>query len=168
MPELSLALHTTQITEIVRHIIRLRPRLKAMLPENLARVKARLDSLHPDGAHGNPADYELLYHIGVILSRQPGPMTMGELSKALDVPLSTATRIVDWLVKSGYAQRLPDPEDRRIVRVTLTDAGQEVYKAGNEFVRKRVEQLLRRFTPGECENLVLLLGKLVEALEEQE
>ncbi len=168
MPEPSLPLHTSQITEIVRHFTRLKPRLKAVLPEDLARIKARLDELHPDGTRGSAHDYELLYHIGVILSRQAEPMTMGELSKAMDVPLSTATRIVDWLVKSGFVQRLPDPDDRRIVRVTLTDTGQAMYKTGNEFVRKRVEHLLRRFTPEERENLVLLLGKLVEALEEQE
>ena len=169
MPDPSFTVHTAQFTEIVRHFIRLKPRLKATLPEdeNLARVKAHLEEAHLGGRAGSIADYDLLLNIGVILSRQQEPMTMGELSQALDVPLSTATRIVDWLVKNDYAKRLSDPDDRRIVRVALTETGQAMYRAANEFIQKRVERLLRPFTPEERENLVMLLRKLVKALEEE-
>ncbi len=165
MSEPFLALHTDQITEIVRYFLRLRPRLQMVLPEDLARAKARLYKLHAEGKT-RKGDHILLYGIGIILARQREPLTMGELSKALAVPLSTATRIVDWLVEAGYARRLPDPEDRRIVRVALTEAGQQLYKTIDEFLKQRVEQVLRRFTPEERESLVVLLRKLVEALEE--
>ncbi len=93
---------------------------------------------------------------------------MGELSKALDVPLSTATRIVDWLVKGGYAERLPDPQDRRVVRVALTKYGRALIKAGDKFIRQRVEQVLCVFTDKERQTLISLLSKLVETLEDQE
>jgi DNA-binding MarR family transcriptional regulator len=158
--------HTTQFTEIIRHLIRLKPRLKAVMPvdENLARVKARLDELYPEARSG---DFDLLLNIGVVLSHQQEPMTMGDLSRTLDVPLSTATRIVDWLVKNHYAKRLPDSDDRRVVRVTLTETGQAMYRVANEFIQKRVERLLRPFTPEERETLIALLRKLVAALEEQ-
>ena len=46
---------------------------------------------------------------------------MGELSNALSLPFSTATRMVDYLVARGYIQRLSDTTDRRVVRVALTD-----------------------------------------------
>lgn len=167
MAKSSLALHSDQVTEIVRHIFRLKPRLKTMLPANLARVKTRLDRLHPEGRVRSTVDYDLLYQVGIILSRQPDAVTMSDLSKALDVPQSTATRIADWLVKSGYVKRLPDPEDRRIVRVALTRTGQQMYKTVNQFIQKRVEQLLSQFTADERESLVLLLRKLVEALERE-
>lgn len=167
MKEPASKLHTLQFTEIVQHIIRLKPRLRGILPEDLAHIKARLDKSHPDGHPANDMDYALLYQVGVILARQQEPLTMGELSKVLDVPLSTATRIVDWLVKNDFVERLPDPEDRRIVRVALTATGHDMLESGNEYVRKRVEHLLYRFTPEERENLVFLLGKLVDALEEQ-
>jgi DNA-binding MarR family transcriptional regulator len=167
MPDPSLTVHVTEFTEIVRHLIGLKPRLKVVLPEDLARAKARFDTSHPAGKAGSVADYDLLFNIGVILSRRQEPVTMGELSQALDVPLSTATRIVDWLVKNAFAERLPDPDDRRIVRVALTETGQAMCRAGNEFIGKRVEQLLRPFTPEEREHLVLLLRKLVAALEEE-
>ena len=90
---------------------------------------------------------------------------MGELSHALEVPLSTATHIVDWLVKNDYARRLDDPEDRRIVRVTLTEGGQDMYRAINEFITQRIEHFLSQFSPEDRENLLSLLNKVIDTLE---
>jgi len=162
MTDPSLAAHVDQAAEIVRDMVRLRPRLKLALPPDLARAKAQLDTLRSAGNH------ETLFQVGVVLSRQPEPLSMGELSKALDVPLSTATRIADWWVKSGYAKRSPDTQDRRVVRVALTKAGRDLLKAGNKLVRQRVEQVLRHFTPDEREMLVMLMRKLVTSLENEE
>jgi len=162
MTDPSLAAHVDQAAEIVRDMVRLRPRLKLALPPDLARAKAQLDTLRSAG------DHETLFQVGVVLSRQPEPLSMGELSKALDVPLSTATRIADWWVKSGYAKRSPDTQDRRVVRVALTKAGRDLLKAGNKLVRQRVEQVLRHFTPDEREMLVMLMRKLVTSLENEE
>lgn len=168
MTEPALTLQADQIIDIVRGFVRLKPRLAVVLPEDLARLKDRLHELHPEGGSRRTADYDLFYHICIVLSRQREPLTMGELSEALAVPLSTATRMVDWLVDSGYVERLPDPGDRRIVRVALTKTGQKLYQAINEFARQRVEHLLRRFTPEERRQLVLLLRKVVDALKEAE
>ena len=55
-----------------------------------------------------------------------GAMSMHELSSAMNLAGSTMTRVVDQLVYKGLAERAPDEEDRRIVRVTLTPRGCEV------------------------------------------
>jgi len=163
----SLEQHTAEIAEIVRQVVRLRPHFKAMLlPGEVARARARLEKLSAEDGLGGEADYELLYNVGVILSRRES-MTMGELGQALDVPLSTATRIVDVLVKSGYARRQQDPDDRRVVRVTLTDTGKEMYQIVDEFITQRVERILAHFTPEEREILIVLLRKLVRAVVEE-
>ena len=169
MPTSPLPSHTTQFVEIIRHFIRLKSRLKTKLPDDAktARVIAQLKKSHPQGAAASSADFDLLYNVGVIFSQHQEPITMGELSQTLAVPLSTATRIVDWLVKNDYVERRSDPEDRRIVRVTLTKTGQAIYQAGNELMRKRAELLLRPFTSSECENLMALLNKLIRALEDE-
>src|SRR5512137_2522502 len=158
----SLAAHIDQAAAIVRDLVRLKPRLKLALPPDLARAKARFDALHSASHHNT------LLQVGVVLSSQPEPLSMGELSKALDVPLSTATRIADWWVKNGYAERSPDPKDRRVVRVALTRSGRDLIKAGNKLICQRVEQALRRFTPQERETLVALMRKLVTSLENKE
>ena len=75
---------------------------------------------------------------------------------------------MDWWVKSGYAERAPDAQDRRVVRVALTRSGRDLLKAGNKLICQRVEQVLRRFTPDERETLVVLMRKLVASLENEE
>jgi DNA-binding MarR family transcriptional regulator len=90
---------------------------------------------------------------------------MGELSGALSVPLSTATRMVDWLVSSGYAQRLPDVEDRRVVRVALTDSGRELHRTIESYTSERVQQILFCLTPEEQATLFALIRKVVAALK---
>ncbi len=48
---------------------------------------------------------------------------MGELAKSLDIDRSTATRVVDELVKAKLVVRVTDDADRRSVRIVLTEAG---------------------------------------------
>jgi DNA-binding MarR family transcriptional regulator len=162
MTDPTLAAHIEQAAKIVRDLVRLKPRLKLALPPDLARAQAQLDVLRSAGGD------EMLLQVGMVLAGQPEPLSMGELSQALDVPLSTATRIVDWWVKRGYAERSPDPRDRRVVRVALTKPGRDLLKAGNKLICQRVEQVLRRFTPDERETLMVLMRKLVESLENDE
>ncbi len=166
MAETSHAPYVEQLTELVQDFIRLKSHFKAVLPEDLVRLKGRLDELHSEGGRKHIIDYDLFYRIGIVLSRQEKPLTMGELSEALDVPLSTATRMADWLVESGYAERLSDPEDRRIVRLTLTEIGRDLYLTINAFITQRIEQILRPFTAAECRDMVALIRKLIKALEE--
>jgi DNA-binding MarR family transcriptional regulator len=163
----SLELQKLQLAGIFRDFIRLRRSLhvKALVPENLAELKKRIGELRPEGDSRHAADMDLFYRVGIILSYRPEPMTMGDFSEALDVPLSTATRIVDWFVGSGYAERLSDPEDRRIVKIRLTETGDKMHQALNTFIWERVELLLRHFTPDERADLIRLARKLVDNLE---
>ena len=152
------------ISDLMRH----RRRFMAMMPDDVAQLKARLEKLKiSDGLKHFP-DRDLVYRVGAILAGQSEPISMGELSKALEVPLSTATRIVDSLVESGFAERVPDPEDRRIVRVALTKTGQDLYQAVQQFMRQRVEHILRVFTSEELDQLIYLLRKAVNGLGECE
>ncbi|MGJ8543866.1 MAG: MarR family winged helix-turn-helix transcriptional regulator [Sulfitobacter sp.] len=50
-----------------------------------------------------------------------------ELAVYAVVEQSTLSRALDALAKDGLVLREADPEDSRAVRVTLTDAGREVY-----------------------------------------
>ena len=155
-------------SEFIRLLISIKPRLKLVLPGDLARLKERLGELHPEGGAKRAADYDLFYRVGIALSQHRGPMTMSELSEALLVPFSSATRMVDWLIESNYVGRVPDPEDGRIVRVRLTESGMILYQTINDFLTRRLEQILARFSPEERENLIALLRKAMIVLKELE
>lgn len=158
--------YPAELAAVWEDLWRVMPRLRAELPEEVARVKERLGQLHPEGGPARAADYDLFCRIGVFLARATLPLSMSQLSEELAVPMSTATRIVEWLVESGYVERLADLQDRRVVRVALSPTGRELYQALNEFMRQRVALLLQRFSAEERQILVLLLRKVVVAIEE--
>ncbi|MGB0526057.1 MAG: MarR family winged helix-turn-helix transcriptional regulator [Flammeovirgaceae bacterium] len=64
-----------------------------------------------------------LWLIGFIGEQQS--VIMREVAEFLSVPLSTATWVVDKLVKKRYLKRFNSPEDRRVVKVELTKKGKD-------------------------------------------
>ncbi len=85
---------------------------------------------------------------------------MGELSQALSVPLPTVTRIVDWFVDNGYAQRLSDASDRRIVRVSQTEKGRKLHEAIANHMAEGVQEIVGCLTAEEQATLLTLIRKI--------
>ncbi|HEY2333301.1 MAG TPA: MarR family transcriptional regulator [Acidimicrobiales bacterium] len=94
-----------------------------------------------------------------------GSLTLGELAAEERVKPPTMTRIVDRLEVDGYVRRVPDPSDRRCVRVELSDAGRSLL-AGTRSRRDAflVERVERLDPEGEARipELVALLERLLE------
>jgi len=102
------------------------PETKSAPPESLVRLMTQLGPILSKKKPRLNAHPFTFYRMGSILYRDTNP-TMRELSRALSVPLSTATRMVSLWVDNGWARRLSDPDDRRIVRVVLTDSGRRIH-----------------------------------------
>lgn len=154
-----------EVVELVRLFLRLKSATNVGLPDHLDELRVRLESLRPDGELKRSADYDLFFRIGLALQGEGEPPSMGMLSEQLGVPLSTATRMMDWMVDRGYARRIPDPQDRRVVRVELTSTGRELYGTITAYLRERIDGVFRGFTSRERRDLLALVGKLVRALE---
>jgi DNA-binding MarR family transcriptional regulator len=151
---------------LLQRIVRLRSRFKVVAPENFAALRKQIHESKPSGKEAGIEDAGLFYTAGSVFFRYEGPITMGELSRDLEVPLSTATRTMDWLVTNGYAQRLPDPKDRRVVRVELTDQGRETFQTISTFMLARVEQAMSPLNASERQTFICLLNKVLDAFEQ--
>ena len=154
------------VIDILLRLFYLRRRLRGKVPEPVLDVKASIQEHNLREKIGQINDQDVFFTIGFVFSRQSEPITMGDLSRILGVPFSTATRTADWLVNNGYVRRLADPDDRRVVRVELTEAGKELYRAMNDLLLESAEQFLRNFSLEERKELGRLLGKLVDNLEQ--
>jgi DNA-binding MarR family transcriptional regulator len=157
--------YSDEVTGIVHGFMQVWNRYEATLSKELAQIQQNLQEMHPDrGPHPN-TNYELFYR--ACYSIYPdGDITMKEFSNSLAVPLSTATRIADWLVENGYIQRLPDLADRRVVRITLTDTGRTLYQSIDLYVQQRAQQILAHLNEKERSTLITLIGKVVAGLDE--
>jgi len=109
-------------------------------------------------------DYGIFYRVSSSLLKN-GELSMGELSNTLSVPFSKATRIVDSLVADGYLKRLHDTDDRRVIKVALTDKGSRLHRTIENFTGEHVQEILSDLTHEEQEILFVLIRKVVSALE---
>lgn len=62
------------------------------------------------------------------LDRSSVGLTMGELSSRLMVSNGNITGLIDRLVTEGLVERASRPEDRRTIRVTLTNKGRTSFQ----------------------------------------
>lgn len=58
---------------------------------------------------------------------EDGSMAPGELARVLNYNPGALTRLLDKLEQLGYLQRVPDPTDRRALRLELTPAGRRIH-----------------------------------------
>jgi DNA-binding MarR family transcriptional regulator len=94
----------------------------------------------------------------MIASNQP--CTMGEVSKQIpSLSLSSITVIVDKLVKTDFVTRVRCDEDRRVVRVKLTDTGQRFYKSYHEAMVRMSERMLACIDEDEQDFLLKIYKK---------
>jgi DNA-binding MarR family transcriptional regulator len=64
------------------------------------------------------------YDVLLRLARAPGTaLRMSDLAERVLLSPSGLTRLVDRLVSKGFVARHTDPQDARVVRASLTDAG---------------------------------------------
>jgi DNA-binding MarR family transcriptional regulator len=82
-----------------------------------------------------------------------GPRTIGALAGIEGVTPPTMTRLVAGMAADGLVERLPDPDDRRIVRVAASDRGREVLLAGRERRVATLATMLAPLTPKERRRL---------------
>lgn len=70
------------------------------------------------------AGHELTFSQYIALKRlSEGEASATELARATELNPGAITRLLDRLEEKGFTQRIADPEDRRALRVTLTDSG---------------------------------------------
>lgn len=128
-------------------------------PEHVIRLHKQLESSEY-GSGDRISNYSLLLRIFSMLAHAEIPPSMSELGIALEMPLSSTTRVVDWLVRANLIERVGDPDDRRIVRVRLTESGRQIYHTGMEFNKHQIMKLLTIFTLEEQDQVLRLMNKL--------
>lgn len=91
---------------------------------------------------------------------------MSGLSRSLGVDNSTATRLIDVMVRQGWIKKVCDENDKRVTRITLTSSGETLRSGIDEkidiFGRKLYESIPLEDRDEVMEVLGLLHWKLVK------
>lgn len=100
----------------------------------------------------------------LFLVRETPGITPAQLAKRMDIAPASATISLKRLEAAGLLRREPDPNDGRVVHVTLTPAGEEMddrCRQGKDFA---VESMFLGFSPDDLNTLSALLSRMQQNL----
>lgn len=125
---------------------------KIFVPEDLVRIELSMSR------------FELQ---ALMLVGRSQNVTMGNLAQGMSAPVSTATGIVDRLVKKGLLKRDRNEEDRRIVTVTLTDNGKALLKELKDHFYKFLNRIRNLLSEEEFETGLQLVRKVILGFQKE-
>ncbi|MFB8245089.1 MarR family winged helix-turn-helix transcriptional regulator [Streptomyces sp. NPDC055952] len=96
------------------------------------------------------------------LAHWGSPPRMADLAERLEVVPRAVTTLVDGLEASGKVRRVPDPANRRVIRIELTDEGRSTLRELHAVRRSAAEEILAPLTEEQRETLGGLLDTLID------
>ncbi|MYU23288.1 MarR family transcriptional regulator [Streptomyces sp. SID8352] len=126
------------------------------LTRRVHRIQKRHLELHELGI--TPAQGRLLR----TLAHYGSPPRMADLAARLEVVPRAVTSLVDGLERAGKVRRVPDPSNRRVVRIELTDEGRATLGELRAARRRAAEEILAPLTAEQRAVLGGLLDTLVD------
>ncbi|MCP9959884.1 MULTISPECIES: MarR family winged helix-turn-helix transcriptional regulator [Streptomyces] len=144
------------------------PDADGLLAERLLRLTRRLHrsqqrQLEAADISITPAQSRLLRTVACY----EAPPRMADLAERLEVVPRAVTSLVDGLEASGRVRRVPDPANRRVTRIELTDEGRATLKLLGSARRTAAEDVLAPLTAEQRQVLGGLLSALVDGVPER-
>lgn len=132
--------------------------------ENLLQLLAK--SFHTSGpSHLGELDITFQQFMVMRFIYQKDCPKMTDLADDLKVTMGNVTTMIDRLIKQNYLIRKDDPEDRRIVRVCLTNKGKDLIKKAAEVRKKHMEIVLNKLSKEDRNSLFRIMEKLAQAIQ---
>jgi len=99
-------------------------------------------------------------------ANRPKPGTPADLAECAGVTRATMTGLIDTLERDGLVKREPDPDDRRMMSVHLTDRGLTILQKVLPGHFQWMAALMAPLDEAERKTLVGLLSKIAERAPE--
>jgi DNA-binding MarR family transcriptional regulator len=98
-------------------------------------------------------------------TRLADPVTVGEHARRAALAASSATVVTEQLTQRGLTRRWRPPDNRRIIYVTITDAGLATVEAVRADMDHAIAELYQLYDGEQRRTLHALLTRLVEVEE---
>ena len=129
-------------------------------------LKRRLMASVPDelkGEFGGVTWHQVgaLEQLRAATATSPGA-TMNEIARMQQCALSSASALVDRMIRLELAERVSDADDRRIIHIVPTTLGLQMLDKFDEARRTVALEALAPLSDEDLETLVQLMGKIVD------
>jgi MarR family transcriptional regulator, organic hydroperoxide resistance regulator len=93
-----------------------------------------------------------------------GGLTMGKLAEELALNNPSVTKLVDRMMEDALVYRVPDPDDRRKVRMFLSDKGAALLATQDKRVRDHENRVEDTYGNADAQQLKALLESLIKKI----
>ena len=101
-------------------------------------------------------------HVLLFLANNPGYDTARDITALRGLSKSQVSQAVDLLTAEGLLQRTPDQRDRRVVHLSITEAGEPLTRECQAMQGRCSQQLLAALAPAEQVQFRALLKKVLD------
>ena len=108
-----------------------------------------------------------MYYCIQSLRRSGRTMTMTELANFARMPKQQMSKLVDRLVDGGFAERLSDPDDRRIIRLRATEKAEEYIQSFFEKDAAEYRAFFEQLAPDERGRFCAALRTIHDTFDDQ-
>lgn len=125
---------------------------------------SRIEQLLPPLPPGITPRYVRVIEQIAILSRQQIAVRVSDISEMLDVTRPGITAVLRDLTSMGYVEKSCDDRDRRLVYVSLTEKGWELYQAFVEDYHAHLTEVLAEIGDEGAETLSHIIHRTMELI----
>ncbi len=101
------------------------------------------------------------------IKEQPNA-TVSDLAVPLQLSKSSATQLVERLVKLGLVERTNDSDDRRIIRLNITNNGEKEFSALRNKMLEKMKRIFSKLPANDLRELIRIHSNLIETLKKEQ
>ena len=141
------------LNKVIKEMVRIPPIMHRKLHRDLFKVV--LKEVGADIAH---------HHMMIMrMIQESGPLSCSEIGGTLAIAKSQMTHSVDKLIQLGMVERKHCTEDRRKVRISMTDKGQSMLERLDKSIDSHLKERLAIFSNDELEKLAECFRYIAES-----
>ncbi|MCR4600855.1 MAG: MarR family winged helix-turn-helix transcriptional regulator [Clostridia bacterium] len=134
-------------------------KLKLILLQTFNMVLKTEESFMKAASENNDLSVAEIHTLVAVGRKQP--KTMSEIAQELLINVSTLSISIKKLEAKGFVSRLRAPEDRRVVRIELTEKGRNALAEHEKFYYDLVEEIVGDVSDDEKQYYINLAEKLM-------
>jgi DNA-binding MarR family transcriptional regulator len=91
-------------------------------------------------------------------------LSMSEIGEKLFISKPNVTALINQLMEEGFTERLPDKQDRRIIKIRLTKKGTAFVEKNKKVFRQQINEKLLSLSEKELNKFVSSLQTIMKIL----
>jgi len=101
-----------------------------------------------------------------LLIEQPNG-TVSDLADFLSLSKSSTTQLVERLVGANLVERIDDKEDRRIIRLVITETGKKEFITLKKKLMEKMQKIFSKVPAKDLRELVRIYTNLIETVKKE-